>query len=130
MFKLERGYYKGLYFVSALYDLVLGFMFLFFYEKILDFVDMPIPDNPAYLAASSMFIFIFGILLFMIYLKPEGSRRMVIYSILFKFGYISVAVYYLITRGTDFVKWPFLTFIVCDIIFAAFFIESLRFIKE
>jgi len=130
MIKLKRGYYKGMYLVSAIYDFFLGFVFLFFYEPVMETLDMPIPNNPAYLSASAMFIFLFGFLLLFIYLKPEGSRRMVIYSILFKFGYIFVVMYYLVTRGFDFVEWPFLVFVVCDVIFAGLFLESLRFIKD
>lgn len=91
--------------------------------------DIPIPGNPAFLSASAMFIFIFGIGLFLIFLKPEGNRNMVIYAILFKIGYIGVIGYYLVTRGTDFVEWPFILFGVLDSIFALLFLESLRFIK-
>jgi hypothetical protein len=130
MLEMKRGYYKGLYLVAALYDLVLGAVFLMFYKPLMETFEIPIPSNPAYLSASAMFIFLFGVLLFLIYLKPEGSRRMVIYSILMKIGYSSVVLYYLVTRGFDFVEWPFLMFAGLDILFALLFAESLRFIKE
>ncbi len=130
MLQLKRGYYKGLYLTAAIYDLFLGSVFLLFYRPLMEALNLPIPSNPAYLSASAMFILIYGILLFMIYWKPEGSRRMVFYAIFFKVGYIGVTAYYLITRGTDFVEWPFMAFAGCDLIFALLFAESLRFIKE
>lgn len=130
MFQMKRGYYRGLYLVAALYDLILGAVFLLFYKPLMETFEIPIPSNPAYLSGSAMFIFLFGILLFLIFLKPEGSKRMVIYSVLMKIGYTGVVVYYLITRGFDFVEWPFLLFGGLDILFALLFLESLRFIKE
>ncbi|MBN1539293.1 MAG: hypothetical protein JW939_04045 [Candidatus Thermoplasmatota archaeon] len=130
MFEMKRGYYRGLYLVAALYDLILGLCFLFFWKPLMEMFDIPIPSNPAYLSASAMFIFLFGVLLFLIFLKPKGSFRMVIYSVCMKIGYAAVVLYYLVTRGADFVEWPFLVFAAVDMVFAVLFIESLRFVRD
>ncbi|MCX6717699.1 MAG: hypothetical protein NTU76_03430 [Candidatus Taylorbacteria bacterium] len=123
-------YYRGLFFVSALYDFILGVAFVFFYQPIFSLLNMNVPGNPAYLTFCALMIALFGVLLFMIFLKIEGSRRLVLYSIGVKFIYIGTVIYYYLLVGHDYVDLPFIIFAGLDFIFACLFIESLRFIKE
>lgn len=127
---MKRGYYRGLFLIAALYDFILGVAFLFFYKYIYNLLGMNLPENPAYLTFCALLIALFGVLLFMIYLDLNYARRMVIYSILIKFGYISTVLYYYFVVGKDYVDMPFLLFAGFDLIFAVLFIESLNFIKE
>ena len=127
---MNTKYYRGLFLVSALYDLILGLAFVFFYQPIFKLLSMNVPENPAYLTFSALMIALFGVLLFMIFLKIEGSRRLVLYSIGVKFIYIGTVLYYFLLVGRDYVDLPFIIFAGLDFIFACLFIESLRFIKE
>jgi hypothetical protein len=128
--KKREGYYRGLYLAAALYDFILGVAFLFFYRPIFEILGMNLPSNPAYLTFCAAMIALFGILLFMIYLNLEGSRRLVIYGIMVKFAYIGTVLYYYLLVGSDYVDLPFRLFALFDLIFAVLFIESLRFIKK
>ena len=130
MDKNKNRYYKGLYLIAALYDFILGVAFIFFYRYIFEITGMNLPNNPAYLTFSATVIALFGVLLFMIYLKPEGSRRLVIYAILFKFAYIGTVLYYYLLVGQSYVDAPFLIFAGFDAIFALLFMESLKFIRN
>ncbi len=125
----RRNYFKGLFLISAIYDFVLGIAFLFFYKQIFNLLGMNLPENPAYLTFSAIMITLLGILLFMIYLKLEGSRRLILYAIFIKFAYIGTVLYYYLFVGTDYVDAPFLIFAGLDFIFALLFIESLREIR-
>jgi len=123
---MDNIYYKRLYLVSALYDFILGVSFLFFYKDIYKLTGMTLPENPAYLTFCATTIMLFGVLLFMIYLNLDGSRRLVIYAILVKFAYIGTVLYYYFLVGSDYVDTPFLIFAIFDFIFALLFIKSLK----
>ncbi len=127
---MKEGYYKGLYLISALYDFILGIAFLLFYKTIFGITGMNLPRNPAYLTFSAAIIALYGVLLFMIYLNLNGSRRLVIYAILVKFAYVGTVLYYYLLVGPAYVDAPFLIFAGFDFIFALLFIESLKFIKK
>ena len=43
-------FYRGVFFVAALYDLILGAAFLFFYPWAYGLMGIPLPTEPAYLA--------------------------------------------------------------------------------
>lgn len=125
----NKGYYKTLFLIAGIYDFILGFAFLFFYKGIFNILGMNIPANPSYLTFGAFCIMFFGVLLFMISWKPEGSRRMIIYSVLFKFSYIVTVAYYFIL-DSSYVDSPFILFAFFDLVFAILFLESLRKIRN
>lgn len=127
---MKEGYYKGLYFVGALYDIILGFGFLLFYKIIYDILGMNLPSNPAYLSTCAMLIGIYGLLLLMIYKDPKNSRGMIIYASLIKFGFAIVVLYYWLFVGADYVDMPFRLLAGADLIFGLLFLESLKFAKR
>lgn len=130
MDKKRRSYYRGLYLTGALYDFLLGIAFIFFYVTIFGMLGMNLPKNSAYLTFCAVMIALFGVLQYMIFLKLEGSRRLIVYSILVKIAYVGTVFYYYFLVGPDYVDLPFIIFAGFDIIFAILFAESLRFIKE
>jgi hypothetical protein len=127
---MKEGYYKGLYLVGALYDLILGFGFLLFYKIIYDFFGMNLPPNPAYLSMCAMLIGLYGVLLFMIYQDPKNSRKMIIYASLIKFGFVAVVIYYWLFMGLEYVDMPFRILAGADLFFGLLFLESLKFAKK
>ena len=126
---MERGYYKKLYLVAALYDLILGFGFLLFYKTIYKVLGMNLPENPAYLSLCAIMIGIYGILLFMIYKNPEKSRNMIIYAILIKFAFVVVVLYYWLLVGSGYVDVPFRIIAGIDLVFGFLFLNSLKIAK-
>lgn len=130
---MKEGYYKGLYLIAALYDFILGFAFLFFYKQIYQMTGMNLPDNPAYLSMCAVFVMLLAVAFFLIYRDPKSGRKLIIYSILYKFAYICVVVYYYALgkiQNLMYVDIPFLILVVTDLIFALLFIESLRYAKK
>jgi len=127
---VKEGYYKGLYLVGALYDLILGFGFLLFYKIIYDVLGMNLPPNPAYLSMCAMLIGLYGVLLFMVYQDPKNSRKMIIYASLIKFGFVAIILYYWLFMGAEYVDMPFRILGGADLIFGLLFLESLKFAKR
>jgi hypothetical protein len=127
---MKEGYYKGLYRIAALYDLILGFGFLLFYKAIYNLFGMNIPPNPAYLSLCAMLIGLYGILLFMISKDPKNSRNMIIYASLIKFGFVIIVLYYWLFMGIEYVDIPFRIFAGMDLIFGLLFLQSLKFAKK
>lgn len=127
---MREGYYKNLYFVGALYDIILGFGFLLFYKIIYDVLGMNLPPNPAYLSMCAMFVGVYGILLFMIHQDPKNNRKMITYASLVKFGFVIVVLYYWLFIGADYVDMPYRILAGTDLIFGILFLESLKFAKK
>ena len=127
---MKEGYYKGLFLVGALYDIILGFGFLLFYKTIYNVLGMNLPPNPAYLSMCAILIGIYGFLLFMIYQNPIESRKMIIYSSLIKFGFVAVVLYYWFFMGAQYVDMPFRILGGVDLIFGLLFLQALKFAKK
>jgi len=127
---MNEKYYKGLYLIGSLYDMVLGFGFLLFYKPIYALLGMNLPNNPAYLSCCTMLIGLYGILLFMIYKDLKNSRNMVIYATLIKFGFFGVVFTYYLFIGSQYVDIPFRILGGVDLVFGLLFLESLRFVKN
>ena len=127
---MKRGGYKRLYLIAALYDLILGFGFLFFYKIIYKVLGMNLPENPAYLSLCAALIGIYGILLFMIHKNPENNRITIIYAILVKFAFVAVVLYYWLIIGSNYVDIPFRIIAGIDLIFALLFLKSLKIAKN
>lgn len=127
---MNEKYYKNLYLIGSLYDMILGFGFLLFYKPIYALLNMNLPNNPAYLSCCTTLIGLFGILLFMIYKDLKNSRNMVIYATLVKFGFFGVVFTYYLFIGKKYVDLPFIILGVVDLVFGLLFLESLRFIKK
>ena len=127
---MERGDYKKLYLIAALYDLILGFGFLLFYKIIYKVLGMNLPENPAYLSLCAIMIGIYGILLFMIYKNPENNRIAIVYAILVKFAFVAVVLYYWLIIGPGYVDVPFRIIAGIDLIFAFLFLNSLKIARK
>lgn len=127
---MNEKYYKSLYLIGSLYDMILGFGFLLFYKPIYALLGMNLPDNPSYLSCCAMLIGLYGILLFMISKNLKNSRNMVIYAALVKFGFFGVIFFHYFYTGSQYVDLPFRILGGVDFIFGILFLESLRFIKK
>src|SRR3989338_785018 len=127
---MERGDYKRLYLIAALYDLILGFGFLLFYKIIYKVLGMNLPENPAYLSLCAILIGIYGILLFMIHRNPENNRIAIVYAILIKFAFVAVVLYYWLFVGPEYVDIPFRIIAGIDLIFAFLFLNSLKIARK
>jgi len=128
MKKKREKYYKGLFLIAALYDLILGIAFLFFYKILYLFLNIPLPENPAYLSLSAMFVFVIGIGYYLIYLDIYANRDLAKLGVIYKFAYAAIAFYYLIFGAVP--HFIFIVFALIDLVFAFLFIEFLYSVRD
>ena len=90
-------YYKGLFLVAAVYDIVLGVVFTFFPKSAFDLVGIPekSPEFVGYLSLIGAFLFVIGVAYYLIYRGDlKKNRDLILIGTLYKFAYFSIAIYY------------------------------------
>lgn len=112
---------KGVFWVVALYDLVLGLVFGLFYPTIYTRFGVQLPNHPGYVQLSALLIFIFGLGFYLIARNPVQNRDMVLLGILMKLGFCLVVFGHLIF---DSVPPIYIPFAVLDFIFLVLFLPS------
>jgi peptidoglycan/LPS O-acetylase OafA/YrhL len=91
---------KGTFLLTAVYDLLLGFIFLFCYKYAFELLGITLPTYPEYLQMSAAFVFVLGIGYLFIYLHMERNRDLWILGILYKVAYAALVYYYYFVAGT------------------------------
>lgn len=132
MTEQRKKYYKGLFLVAAIYDIVLGIVFTFFYGfafKLLGITDK-LPNYGAYLSLIGSFLFVIGIAYYLIYKGDlKRNRSLIIVGALYKFAFASVAIWYFAIGEIPHVIFASL-FGVVDLIMLFLMIECLLFIGK
>jgi hypothetical protein len=126
----KGGYYKGLFLVSAIYDLILGLIFTFFYKPVFNLLGIPLPAFGGYLSLIGVFLIVLGVGYY--YLSRGDlvkNRDLLKVGILYKFAYALVAFFYLAAGTIPHVIFAWV-FGVIDLIFAILFIECLSYTKR
>lgn len=125
----RRKYYRGLYAVAAVYDTVLGVVFLFFakwaFESIGALEAYPVEG---YIQLIGAFVLVLGIGYFLIARGDLWQNRdLVLVGALYKLAYTGVAFYIWLTAEVP--HWLFLWgFGVADAIFFVLMVECLYFL--
>src|SRR3989344_1977290 len=115
-----KGWARIFFLIAAIYDFVLGILFLFFYAQIFNYFGIDLPQFPEYLQVSAVFVATLGIGYFLIYKNIDRNRDLWKLGILYKIVYIVfVSYYYFITQTANIV---FFTFAVIDALFLIPFI--------
>lgn len=122
MDNIRKNYYKKLFLVAALYDFILGFIFLFFYKPIFRILEISIPADPSPLSLSAAFVFTLGFAYYLIYKNIEGNFDLVKVGIFYKFTYVLISFYYFIFGSV-----PHMIFVVFGLLDAVFLILFLEF---
>jgi hypothetical protein len=105
----KNRYYRGLFAVAALYDIVLGVAFLFFPRESFELVgaEAEYPEYTAYITLIAVFLLVLGIGYALI---ARGNlmrnRDLIAVGTLYKLAYVGAAVFYLITGD-----YPHISFI-------------------
>ncbi len=117
------SFFKTFFLVAALYDVVLGAVFFFFYGPIFDLLNVALPDNTSYLHLTAGFVFVQGIGYWFVYRNMLRNVDLVKLGVIYKGIYSLVAVYYLaIGELPDAV---FAWFAVLDVLFLLGFVRFL-----
>jgi len=93
----RRKYYKTLFLIAAIYDFVMGIVFIFFYKfafKSLG-ISEAIPEFGGYLSLIGAFLFVIGIAYYLIYLGDLAKNRdLILVGALYKLAYCLTAFVY------------------------------------
>jgi len=93
----RRKYYKTLFLIAAIYDFVMGIVFIFFYKfafKSLG-ISEAIPEFGGYLSLIGAFLFVIGIAYFLIYRGDlVKNRDLILVGALYKLAYCLTAFVY------------------------------------
>jgi hypothetical protein len=105
--------------LSALYDLILGLIFLLIPLQIYNFFTIPPPNHWGYVHFPALLLMIFALMFFAIAWNPLQNRNLIPYGVLFKFSYSGVVLYYWIASGLPHLWKPFA---IVDAVMAILFI--------
>lgn len=119
----NRGFFRGVFLVAALYDLVLGLAFFFLYPWVYGTLGIALPTEPAYLHAAAGFVFVQGIMYLLVYRNMERNVDLVLVGVIYKAVYSGVAFFH---WGTGTLPHSiFALFGFLDVIFLALFVYFL-----
>lgn len=111
--------FSGIFFISGLYDGILGLAFLVYPKFGFDLFGVPYPNHWGYIQFPAAVLVIFGIMFFAIALRPLSNVNLVPYGVLLKLAYSLVVFSYWFTRGLPTMWKPFA---IIDTVFAVLFI--------
>ena len=117
-------FFRGVFLVAAVYDLVLGVVFLFLYPWAYAALGIPSPTEPAYLQLAAAFVLVQGIMYVLVYRNLEGNRDLILVGAIYKAAYAAISLFHL---GLGDLPHPtFALFGVLDLGFLALFVMCLR----
>lgn len=113
---MNRKWIRSLFYVSALYDGVLGLIFLFFWPAIFRMFDVTPPNHAGYVQFPALLLIIFGVLFLQIAVNPEANRNLIPYGIALKAAYSGTVFWHELTTGIPpmwvWFAWSDLAFLV------------------
>ncbi len=129
--KRER-YYRLLFLLCAVYDIVLGILFIFFYElafSVLGIVDK-LPVFGGYISLIGAFLFVIGIAYWLIY-RGDFYKNLDLITVgaLYKLAYCTVSFFYFSVGDVPHIVFVAL-FGVIDLIMFVLMMECIFFLKR
>lgn len=117
---------RPFYIISALYDGILGVLFLVFPLQLFKVVNVVPPNHIGYVQFPALLLIVFAVIFFNIARDPLENKNLILYGILLKFSYCSVVLYYWVLGSIPSFWVPFAFF---DLAFMITFIFSYKVIK-
>jgi hypothetical protein len=109
---------RGLFAIAALYDGVLGLLFLVAPNWIFTQTDITPPNHPGYVQFSAALLIIFGLMFLNIARDPGKHAPLILYGMLLKVAYCGVAFTYWISAD---IPWIWKPFAIIDLVMLALF---------
>ena len=97
MSEAKIKYYKGLFLIAAVYDLILGVVFTFFTTSAFDILGIAekLPEFVGYLTLIGAYLLIIGVAYYLIYRGDlKKNRDLILIGVLYKFAYCTITFYY------------------------------------
>lgn len=112
---------KGLFLVAAIYDGVLGLVFLFKPGLAFELFEVVPPNHFGYVQFSAILLLIFAAMFLRVAREPMANRFIMLYGIGLKAGYSGLVFYYMLTTGVPamWVPWAW-----ADLVFLLLFLWS------
>ena len=90
---------RGLFLVAAIYDGVLGLIFLFQPGLAFELFEVVPPNHFGYVQFSAILLIIFAAMFLRVAREPMANRFLMLYGVALKAGYSGLVFYYLFTTG-------------------------------
>lgn len=97
---------KPLFVIAAVYDGVLGLVFLFFPLWVFSIHGVVPPNHLAYIQFPALLLLVFAAIFFRIASNPKRHRELIPYGIALKASYAGLAFLYELTEGIPFMWIP------------------------
>ena len=120
---MRTEWIRPLFYVAALYDFLLGLVFLFAYQAIYGRFGVTLPNHPGYIQFGAAVIMIFGIGFWLVARAPERNRDIIKLGVLLKLSYSGVVLGYW-AQGRIPAMW--VPFAWADLAFLVAFVAALR----
>jgi len=116
---MMKKFWSALFVVAALYDGLLGLLFLFSSNAAFEWFDVTPPNHPGYVQFSAALLIVFTIMFARIAMNPVANRSLIPYGMLLKVSYCGVVFYYWFSTGIP-DMWK--SFAIADLVFLALFV--------
>jgi hypothetical protein len=108
-----------LFAIAAVYDGVLGLLFLIFPTTVFGWFNVAPPNHPGYVQFPAALLIIFALIFLDIARDPVRRRSLIIYGILLKISYSGLVFFYWATAGVPDMWKPFA---FADLLFLLLFV--------
>lgn len=98
---------KTLFYISALYDGILGVAFVFFWPQVYSYFGVTPPNHGGYVQFPALLLVLFGVMFLRIARDPEANRDLIDYGIGLKVAYCGLVFWYQLTAGVPSMWIPF-----------------------
>ncbi len=105
---MSLAWIRVLFFVSALYDIVLGAAFIAAGTQLFNQFQVPLPGHWGYIHFCCLMLIIFGLMFATVAINPRSNRNLIPFGILLKAAYVGATGYYWLNGGVPNVFKPFL----------------------
>jgi hypothetical protein len=115
---MSIGAIRGLFWVAAVYDGILGMVFLAAAPAVFRWVGVAPPNHFGYVHFPAALLVVFALMFVAIARDPVTNRRLIGFGMLLKLSYCAVVAYHWLTAGVPFIWKPFA---VADLVFLVLF---------
>ncbi len=96
-----------LFFVAALYDGVIGVVFLGWGPQLFEEAGVPFPNHWGYIEFGALLLVIFGVMFLTVAAAPRSNRNLIPFGVLLKLSYTGLVGYYWVTTDLPLLFKPF-----------------------
>jgi len=111
---------KALFIIAAIYDGILGLLFVFFPGLAFELFEVLPPNHFGYVQFPAILLLIFAAMFYRVALDPLANRFIMVYGMALKLGYSGTVFYYMLTTGVPAMwipwAWADLAFLVLFIL--------------